>query len=98
MTNYTSRNQIPYALEGDKLGQRVYASLRAPIAATSQPLSEASQARLARAEAWLASRAQFYEAAQNIPKDPSYFVGRIALEDLDLPTLEDAEATDALLR
>ena len=90
MEQYNHTPQIPYALEGDELGQRVYSSLRAPIQAAinGNALSEDAQARLQRAEAYLASRVSASEMGIAIA-EPASDLGRIAVEDHELPFSEE---------
>lgn len=87
--NYTPH--VPYALAGDELGQKVYNSLRMPIetAINGNALSEAAQARLERAEAYLASRVSASEVAREAVRPLSDDLGRIAIEDLDVPFSEE---------
>lgn len=92
MTQHNTAPRYPYALEGDDLGQRVYDSLRAPLENTIRtPLSETSRARLDRAEAWLAAHtpmAALPELSLDILRTQPA-LGRLAIEDIQLPTFED---------
>jgi len=74
----------------------VYDSLRAPVEAkvTDNALSEDSQARLDRAETWLAARGVTSEAAIDILRS-TRSMGRMAIEDLALPAFTE-EPDDTL--
>lgn len=84
MTNF---NQYPAALEGDELGQRVYASLRFFSVPNSSPdtLSEGSLRRLRQANAYLATRGGASEVTQQDTQPTEAYLGKVAIEELDLP-------------
>lgn len=95
MIQHNSTPRYPYALEGDELGQRVYDNLRTPIESTihNSPLSETSQTRLERAEAWLAARSMARTELNADTIQTESQLGRIVIEDLALPVFENTEET-----
>jgi hypothetical protein len=92
--NITSK--YPYSLEGDELGQRVYDSLRTPLANTSQRfLSVQAQERLRRAEAWYVNHKII--GAEPTERMLGQVVGKASIENLSLPQLNVASTNDTSL-